>query len=219
MSKKFNNVLEYIEAITEDDCVIEYADGAFEVTVEEDIDINDVYSAINNIVDNVVENEFEYELVDIMLPYYYIELFTDIEAPMVGDGDDTYPDYMKCYEIAAQLNLEYELSQASVLVASYIYMMTQNIWRRLDYHKSEGAFVKKELQDALATFYDIMDDLDQFTEQQADIDVDGFVEQLNDMTEMMRQLNEQKSEPALKLVDAAEKSSANLAVAEADHKE
>lgn len=216
MSKRYNNVLEYIEALTEDKCTIEYDDGAYTVGVNEDVDINAVYSAINNIVDNVVEGEFEYELIDIMLPYYYIDLFTDIEAPMVVDNGEEYPDYMKCYEIATRLNLEYELTQASTMVAGYIYMMTQNIWRRLEYHKSEGAFIKRQLLDAISTFYEIMDDLDQFVEQQGDIDVEGFVSQLNDMTDMMRKLNAENEQPQMKLVDTVDETSVNLATPEND---
>lgn len=189
---KYKNALEYIEAITDDECVIVYDEGDYNVMVNEDVDIDSIYSAIATVVDSIVEREFEYELIDIMLPFFLIDLFTDIEVPkMVIEGEE-YPDYMACYKIASYLNLEYELTQASPLVASYIYMITQNIWRKLEYHKSQGAFIQRQLTDTIAEFYNIMDDLDEFVEKQGEIDVDDFMNKLNTLTEMIQEADKSR---------------------------
>lgn len=214
---EFNTALEYVEAALADKKTIEFGDDEFVLTVNENIDINDVYNAINNIVENVVEREFEYELIDLMIPYYLISLFTDIDVTTIKDGDEEYPDYEQCYKIATVFNLEYELTQVSPLVAGYIYLMNQNIWRRLDYQKSQGAYLKRELMDAISTFYMIMDELDEVAEQQKDIDVDGFVSQLNEISEALQDLNTQKSE-SLAVLDGG-KTSVDLALPKSDQEE
>lgn len=194
MSGKYKEALEYVEEMLDSEKTIEYGDNDLIVTVNEEVDIQDVYNAIINIVDNIVEREFEYELMDLMLPYYWISLFTDINVPTLFDDDgEEYPDYVQCYKIATCLNLEYELTQVSPLVAGYIYMIPQNIWRRLEYHKSHGAYLQKELTDALSAFYEIMDELDELNKQQADIDVEGFMEQLNEISTALQELNNEKS--------------------------
>lgn len=212
-----NNALDYVNAALEEEKTIEYGDGELLLIVNEKIVIDDIYNAINTIVDNVVEREFEYELVDLLLPYFIIDLFTDIDAPMIEEDGEEFPDYTACYKIATMLNLEYELTQVSPLVAGYIYLMTQNIWRRLEYHKSYGSYMKQELLDALATFYQLMDDLDDMAEQQKDIDIDKFVSQINDISDAIQELNAQKPEP-LTVLDGG-KTSIDLVTPKSDQEE
>lgn len=213
----FNNALDYVNAALEEEKTIEYGDGELLLIVNEKIDVDDIYNAINTIVENVVEREFEYELVDLLLPYFLIDLFTDIDAPMYTEDGEEFPDYVACYKIATVLNLEYELTQVSPLVASYIYLITQNIWRRLEYHKSYGAYMKKELLDALSTFYQLMDDLDEMAEQQKNIDVDKFVMQINEISDAIQELNTQKSGP-LTVLDGG-KTSIDLVAHKSDQEE
>ena len=191
---KLNEIHEYIDGMRAETGVIMYDDGALEVTVKEDVSIDDIYSAIAMITELVVEREFEYELIDLMLPYFLISFFTDIEPPMLEDDDgEEYPDYEECYKIATWLNLEYELTQVSPLVAGYIYMMTQNIWRRLEYHKSQGAYLQRQLTDAMAAFYELMDELDDAVKAQQDVDVEGFTEQLQEISAALKDLSDENS--------------------------
>ena len=187
---KNTNALEYVKTLMDEPKEISYDDDEYILVVNEDIDVDDVYSAITTIVEAVVDREFEYELVDLMLPYFYIDLFTDIQAPIIKDENgDEYPDYIECYKLATLLNLEYELTQVSPIVAGYIYMMTQNIWRRLDYHKSQGAYIQRELTDAIGAFYEIMDELDQAVDANKNLDVDTFASQLAEISTALADLN------------------------------
>ena len=216
---EYNTALEYVEAALTDEKTIEYGDDDFTIVVNEDVDIDDVINAINTIVENVVENEFEYELIDIMLPYFLIAYFTDIEIPMVydEDEDEEYPDYIGCYKIATMLNLEYELTQTSPLVAGYIYMMNQNIWRRLDYHKSQGAYLQRELMDALSTFYQVMDELDDVAEKQKDVDIDDFMTKLTEISNALQEIQSQETEP-LTVMDGGN-ASVDLVLPKSDQEE
>lgn len=211
---KYSNALEYVKAFMDQNKTIEYGDNELLITVNDNVNIDDVYNAITTIVDNVVEREFEYELIDLMIPYYLMKLFTDITPPMVEENGETYPDFQKCYEIAICLNLEYELTQVSPLVAGYIYMLTQNIWRRLDYHKSHGAYLKQELMESLSAFYEIMDELDKVAEQQNDIDLDGFMKQLNDISQSLQDFKNEQNNPTVSIID--DKTSVDLAIPESN---
>ena len=88
---EYMTALEYVESALEEEKTIEYGDGELLVIVKEDVEIDDVYGAITNIVDNVVEREFEYELIDLMIPYYLIALFTDIKPPIIEEEDGDIP--------------------------------------------------------------------------------------------------------------------------------
>ena len=188
---KYQAIIDYIKDIESTEKTLEYenddGDEVFVLVVNEQADFDDVYTAINTIVDAVVDQEFAYELIDLMIPYYLLQLFTDVEPPIITDEKtgDEYPDYAQCYKIATYLNLEYELTQVSPIVAGYIYALTQNIWRRLDYHKSEGAFIKQRLNDALLHFYEIVDEIDEVLADEAEMDVDGFMRQVNKIAEQL----------------------------------
>ncbi len=195
-------VLDYIEAIEAEPNVVEYEEG-FSFIVNEKVNFDDVYSAIATIVENVVDNDFDYELIDLLIPYYLIDLFTDIEVPMI---DDDVPDYEMCHKIAAYLNLEYELTQASNIVGQYIYMISQNVFRKLEYQKM--LVVHNRELDALSDFYSILEELDNIVEGQKDIDVDGFLNKIDEMQESIIELTNEKQN------DDLTEASKRLAVAE-----
>lgn len=209
MGNKYEEVINYINDIEAIKKTIEYED--FTVVVNEQVDFNDIFNAINVIVENIIEQEFAYELIDLMIPYYLLQLFTDIEPPMLQDDDgEEYPDFVTCYKIATYLNLEYELTQVSPIVAGYIYALTQNIWRRLDYKKSEGSYIKEQLTDALVHFYEVMDEVDDMVSQEAQVDIESFMEKLNEISEQLDIINND--------TDIAEKSSIDLAIVDGDTK-
>lgn len=212
MANKYDEVVNYIKELESIEKTIDYQDEdgevVFTLTVNEQVDFENIFQAINDVVDNVVEQEFAYELIDLMLPYYQLSFFTDIEPPVLKDEDgEEYPDFVQCYKIATYLNLEYELTQVSPLVAGYIYNMTQNIWRKLEYKKSEGAYIKNQLTDALVHFYEVMDEIDEVVAQEKNVDVEGFISKLNEMTEQLNLLNKEDE-----AVDPEAKSSVELAV-------
>lgn len=198
---KYNSALEYVDAFMDQKKTIEYGENDLVINVRDNIDVDDVLNAIATIVDNVVEREFEYELIDLMIPYYLMKLFTDITPPTIEKDGEVFPDFQKCYEIATCLNLEYELTQVSPIVAGYVYFMTQNIWRKLDYHKSQGAYIKRELMESLSAFYEVMDELDQAAEQQKDIDLDGFVKQLSEISTALNDLKDEQETRDLSTLD------------------
>lgn len=187
---------DYITAINEyindEPKSIEYEDGGetkFVVTVNESVDYDDVYTAIVTIVDQVVNKDFEYSVIDLLLPYYLISLFTDIPVPLTED-DNT--DYQKCFVISSKLNLEENLS-AFPVIADYISIIEKNVWRKLEYYKALKSIMPfDELIGALGEFYEILDELNMVVESQKDINLDDLLNESKKMNEQLNQLNSLK---------------------------
>ena len=172
---------------------IEFGTGkkGFQVEINEDIDINDIHNAIENIVDNVIKQDYSYELIDIMLPYYIMDIFTNIPTPMV---EENIPDYKRCLDICIGLQLKEKLFESSVVVAEYITMLEKNIWRKLEYKKARLTLIPWEsLMDGLDQFYEILDTFSDFVDKQQDIDVESLASQINDVASKLTLVEEIKA--------------------------
>lgn len=171
---------------------IEYGVGkkGFVVEINEKIDINDIHNAIEVIVDNVVDQDYSYELIDILLSYYIIKLFTNIPAPM---ADEDIPDYERCLDICIKLQLKNVLFENSIVVAEYINMLEKNIWRKLEYKKARLTLIPWEsLMDGLSEFYEILDTFSEFVDKQQDIDIESLAGQINEVTSKLTLVEEMK---------------------------
>lgn len=174
--------------------VIEYTDNGntkFVVNVKENIDYDDVYTAIVTIVDQVVNKDFEYSVIDIIMPYYLISLFTDIPTPLTSDNE---PDYQKCFDIVIGLDLEENLC-AFPIVANYISIIEKNVWRKLEYYKALKSIMPFDgLISALGEFYEILDDLNDVVESQKNIDFDDILNESKNLNEQLSKLNSLKED-------------------------
>jgi len=167
-----------------------YAGKSFKIDVNENINIYDVDGAIDMIIHNVVEQDFKYSLIDVLESYFILKLFTNIEPPMV---DENIADYEKCHEIVVKLQLKEILCEESYIIADYISMIEQNVWRGLEYEKSLTALTPYEsLLDALANFYEILDAMEKFAEANQDIDVEKLTKQIEDISSQISLIDEMK---------------------------
>lgn len=188
------NLMENIQKFVEDNkAELKYSSGknTFTVEIHEDVDINYIHSAIENVIENVEKQDFAYDLIDVMLPYYYISLFTDIPAPMTDE--ENVPDYEQCMKIAMKLELRERMFEASPVIGEYISMIEKNIWRKLEYKKALKSLMPWEsLMDGLDQFYEILDTLGEFAEQQKDVNIEGLVSQINDVSSKLALVEELK---------------------------
>ena len=187
-------LMENIEAfIVENKKHIEFGKGkqGFIVSINENIDIDDIHNAIETIVDQVVGQDYSYELIDILMSYYLITLFTDIPAPMV---EEDIPDYEKCLEICIKLGIKEKLFGTSPIVAEYISMIEKNIWRKLEYKKARLTLIPWEsLMDGLGQFYEILDTFSDFVDQRKDFDYESLAGQINDVASKLTLVEELKN--------------------------
>lgn len=188
----FKNIEEYMVNTTNEKKTISYSNGkdAFNVEVNENIDLNDIHAAIETIVENVIDQDWAYDLIDILSSYYIIDLFTNIPAPMM---DNDIPDYEKCLEICLKLNLKQHLCEISDIVFDYISMLERNIWRKLEYKKTLTALIPWEsLMDGLNQFYEVLDTLSEFAEKQKDVDIEALTGQINDVATKLQLVEDMK---------------------------
>lgn len=163
----------------------------FKVEVNEDVDVNEIHNAIEFIVNAVVEQDWSYDLIDIFESYYIISLFTNIPVPML---EDDIPDYTKCLEICQKLDLRTVLYEASGVIFEQISMLEKNIWRKLEYHKAMLTLVPWEsLMDGLSQFYEVLDTLSEYVDQQKDVDIENLASQINDVASKLRLVEEMKN--------------------------
>lgn len=188
------NLMKNIQKFVENNKTeLKYGSGknTFTVEIHEDVDINYVHSAIENVIENVEKQDFAYDLIDVILPYYYISLFTNIPAPMTDE--ENVPDYEQCMKIAMKLELRERMFEASPVIGEYISMIEKNIWRKLEYKKALKSLMPWEsLMDGLDQFYEILDTLGEFAEQQKDVDIEGLVSQINDVSSKLTLVEELK---------------------------
>lgn len=154
--------------------------NSLRINIIEDVSVDDIHAVVESISDAIVAQDFAYTLFDILLPYHIVNLFTNIEAPMI---EEDVPDYEVCYKFCIQFDLVNKLAEVSPIVAEYIGVIEKNIWRTLEYKKALTALIPYEsLMDALGEFYRILDDIDKIAEAQKDVDVEGLVKQLGEIS-------------------------------------
>lgn len=159
------------------------------IEIIEDVDVDDIHAVVESIADAIVEQDFAYTLFDILIPYHIINLFTNIETPMVAND---IPDYEACYKFCVQSNLINILAEESPVVAEYIGVIEKNIWRTLEYKKALTALIPYEsLMDALNEFYRILDEIDEVAEAQKDVDVEGLMKQLGEISAGLASVEEE----------------------------
>ena len=177
--------------------------NGFSVEVNENIDFNEVHSAIDNIVENVMEQDQVFEVIDLLMGYYVIKLFTNIPIPVVEDKDadgDYRPDYSKCNEIVAKLDLMSKLAATSNVVAFYLDVLIKNVWRKLDYNKAMLSVMPfNDLMDAIAEFYAILDEIAEASN--ADVNLDEFKSTLDEFADKISELQPEIEREKLKLVE------------------
>lgn len=188
-------LMENIEAfIVNNKKVIEFGTGKqkFNIEINEAVDVDDIHRAIDLIVDQVIEQDYSYELIDVLMPYYLIKLFTNIPVPML---EEDIPDYKRCLDFCINLQLKEKLFAASPVVAEYISILEKNVWRKLEYKKARLTLIPWEsLMDGLGQFYEILDTFSEFVDQQKNIDVDSLASQINDVASTLSLVEEMKSE-------------------------
>lgn len=159
------------------------------IEIIEDVDVDDIHAVVESIADAIVEQDFAYTLFDILIPYHIINLFTNIETPMVAND---IPDYEACYKFCVQSNLINILAEESPVVAEYIGVIEKNIWRTLEYKKALTALIPYEsLMDALNEFYRILDEIDEVAEAQKDVDVEWLMKQLGEISAGLASVEEE----------------------------
>lgn len=175
----------------------------FVVEINENVDFNEVHAAIDNIVENVMEQDHSFEVIDLLMGYYVLKLFTNIPIPVVKDedADDDYrPDYSKCNEIVAKLDLMNKLAATSNVVAFYLDVLIKNVWRKLDYNKALLSVMPfNDLMDAIAEFYTIIDEIANVATQ--DIDLEKFKSTLDEFADKISELQPEIEREKLKLVE------------------
>lgn len=175
----------------------------FAVEINENVDFNEVHAAIDNIVENVMEQDHSFEVIDLLMGYYVLKLFTNIPIPVVKDedADDDYrPDYSKCNEIVAKLDLMNKLAATSNVVAFYLDVLIKNVWRKLDYNKALLSIMPfNDLMDAIAEFYAIIDEIANVATQ--DVDLEKFKATLDEFADKISELQPEVEREKLKLVD------------------
>lgn len=164
--------------------------------VKEDVTLVQIDSAVDMIVKNIKEQEFKYSVLDVMLPYYIMGLFTNLPIPMITDeGGDEYPDYQKCFMICTRLDLKQNLIDRSDIVRAYIEMLERNVWRQLEYEKARLTLLPFEsLMDGLSSFYEVMDALEEYTDKYSSEDIDKIAAQLTEMADNVTKLHLVKNE-------------------------
>lgn len=185
------------------------------VEISEDVDLRLIDQVIDTIVDQVVAQEFKYSLIDIMESYFIMALFTNIPIPILENtnedtdatdiaaeaertetsedvaskekpGTEYIPDYQRCYIIATKLNLKEQLAEASPVIADMIYLIEKNIWRKLEYKKSLTALIPYEsMLDVMSEMYSLLDDLNQYIEKYADVDIDNIATRISDVSKQL----------------------------------
>ena len=157
--------------------------------VKEDVTLVQIDSAVDMIVKNI-------SVLDVMLPYYIMGLFTNLPIPMITDeGGDEYPDYQKCFMICTRLDLKQNLIDRSDIVRAYIEMLERNVWRQLEYEKARLTLLPFEsLMDGLSSFYEVMDALEEYTDKYSSEDIDKIAAQLTEMADNVTKLHLIKNE-------------------------
>lgn len=176
----------------------------FTIEVNEDIDFNEVHNAIDNIVENVTEQDHSFEVIDLLMGYYILKLFTNIPVPVTEDEnseDGSRPDFNMCNEIVAKLGLTSRLCEASPIVAFYMDVLIKNVWRKLDYNKAILSVLPfNDLMDAIAEFYSILDELAEIPNQ--DENLAELKDTLNNFADKLSELQPDFAEKSgLKLVE------------------
>lgn len=182
------------EYIKPENIELKFNDGSdtFIVNINESVDPGVMSSAIENIVHMVTYNDYAYELFDILMAYYIIDLFTDIPIPSIKDEDgESAPDYARCYEICIGLNLINELCNASPIISDYVEFIEKNVWRRLEYKKSV------KTNEALTLLYDkayeLLDDVENMMAKTKDVDLNAIANEIGKISELpiMKELQDQ----------------------------
>ena len=161
---------------------------SIQINIIEHVDVDNLHAVVESIANEIVEQEFAYTLFDILLPYHIMNLFTNIEIPMVKDD---IPDYEACYKFCIKFDLINKLIDESSIIAEYISMIEKNILRVLEYKKALTSLIPYEsLMDALNEFYRILDEIDKVVETQKNIDVESLISQINDISTQLSSLDE-----------------------------
>lgn len=175
MFKKSENAITEKTEIQED----------IQININEDIDMGEFMAAIDNIVDAVVDNDFDYSLIDLLESYYILHFFTNVEIEM-KDEELIIPDYVDCYKKMVAYDIKNGICDKSQVVYEYIAYFEKNIWRKLEYQKA--IIPNRKLEDALAEFYEIMAALDEVAEMNKDVDVEQLMGQLGELSEQMKSI-------------------------------
>ena len=163
----------------------EVVDDVINIHLTEEVNILMLMSAIDNIVDAVAEQDFAYELLDLVESYYVLKLFTDVEIPMTDEED--IPDYVKCYELCVAYDIKNAIWDESVILSEYLSYLEKNVWRKLEYRKSNTA--QQKLTEALEEFYIVIDMLAEGAEYiQSDEKMSELNDKLSQMNDMVNSL-------------------------------
>lgn len=171
------------------------------IEINEDVDLRLLDKVIDTIVEQVVAQGFKYSLIDIMEAYYIIALFTNIPVPTIddktkdGEDGDIIPDYQKCYVIEKRLDLSNELMEASPVICDMIIMLERNVWRQLEYKKALLSLTPYDsMLDVMSQMYELLDDLNKYIEQYADIDVDNIADRISDISKQLSVVKDLKED-------------------------
>lgn len=216
MSKKtlMQSIENYIKT---ENKTMRYGTGkdAFTIEINEKVPFEAIDRVIELVVDSVVSgNEdnthgFDYEIMDEIMPFLFISLFTDIPTPIIVDESgnpildedgETSVDYVKCLHIYTALDLRYRIFEVSPIIAEYMGIIEKNIWRRLEFIK------QKQIQDkeyeAIGEFYSILDDLSGVVDAQSDITpekVDELIGSFKSLSKEISVLSPDNAEDSIKL--------------------
>lgn len=162
--------------------------NSIQINIIEDVEVDKLHAVVESITNAIVEQDFAYTLFDILLPYHIINLFTNIETPMVKDD---IPDYEACYKFCIKFDLVNKLAEKSSIVAECISVIEKNIWRSLEYKKALTTLIPYEsLMDALDEFYKILDEIDEIAESQKNVDIEGLMGQLEEISKGLKSVEE-----------------------------
>lgn len=150
-----NKIENHIKPKTVD---VKFEDTDIVIEVTDYVSTGELSAAVETISDMVRLNDYTYELIDILMGYYVISLFTNIPIPTTGDGDEEMEDYQKCYDICMRLNLIDALCETSDNITESIAFIEKNVWRRLEYTKAMKA--NESLMLLCDKAYEMLENLD-----------------------------------------------------------
>lgn len=167
----------------------EIVDDVINIHLNEEVNILMLMTAIDNIVDAVAEQDFAYELLDLVESYYVLSLFTDVDIPMTDEED--VPDYAKCYELCVAYDIKNAIWNESIILGEYLSYIEKNVWRKLEYRKSTVA--QEKLNEALEEFYIVIDMLaegaDYIQNDEKMAELNDKLSQMNDMVNSLKNID------------------------------
>lgn len=184
-----NTLLTQIEKYIEPKTIeIEFEDAGFVIEATDYIAPGQLSAAIDAISTMVRINDYTYELIDILMGYYAISLFTNIPIPTtIDEAGDEVDNYEKCYDICMRLGLIEALCEASSNIAEAIAYIEKNVWRKIEYTKTIKA--NESLMLLCDKAYEMLENLDGVL---GGVDIDmlnNIAEQLQETTDKLSLVN------------------------------